>query len=245
MALPNWLQAQQDTHLDSIKNNVKNNDVLSAKLGNHPYKLSLETNIAQTSAGDIRSMQLSLFVHNDNSEYSQNNSVLAVVIPFKTQEELDLARNERDYFVDKLYPYMVEHLSRSASPTILKSTLSSMVDKYIDREPVKINKGIDAVRPKSKATELLLSSQPPVYKNSAATKSNNRSYSNSNSNSNSPTGSPLWKVPPIAMVHFLEQSGVVDVVKRTTNTLVEDNFYITLRGKEDCLLYTSPSTRDS
>jgi hypothetical protein len=230
MALPDWLREQSENHFSGLSKNINENDNLSVKLGGFPYKLSLKTDIHQSVDGTSRSLKMNLYFHNDKNVPTKESAVLTTSVPFADESSLALAKNERSYMVDKLFSYIAERLSLSASPKILQQSLSAMIDKYLDRDAVKNSDIMNAVRPETKATEFIRSSVVKKEGIQKSTPSKTTGYKRGGKTNGS---APLWKVPPVAMVGFLQEKGAIEIVKREPNTTLEDNFYITMKGQED------------
>jgi len=230
MALPDWLNKQKENHFSDLSKNVNENDNLTVKLGAFPYKLSLKTDIHQSIDGSLRSLQMSMFFHNDKNSPTDESAVLSVSVPFTDQDSLALAKNERSYMVDKLFSYIADRCSISQTSTILKQSLSAMVDKYLDRDSIKQSLTVDAIRPKTKATGFIMSSVVKKGQPQTTAKPQSTGYQQTRSFAGD---APLWKVPPVAMIDFLREQGAINLVKRETNTTIEDNFYITMKGQED------------
>ena len=233
MALPDWLREQTTQHENQIKGKSKLNDDLSVKLGNYPYRLSLQTRIENSVDGGQRSMQLELFFHNEKTRPSNDASILAVSVPFKDQASLSFAKNERGYFADRLFDYMVSRLSISASENLLKQSLSVMVDKYLARDDIVTSPHHEAIRPDSKSSQLIAATIVPRV--SAANKRNTQSGVNSKSpkREGAVGDALLRKVPPIAMLNFLDSAGAIAITRRSENMTNEENIYFVINGSKD------------
>lgn len=229
MALPNWLREQTEAHFSGLSDKTTENDNLSVKLGEYPYKLSLKTDIHQSIDGTSRSLKMNLYIHNDKNLPTNESAILKVSMPFSDEKTLVLAKNERNYMVDKLFGYIASNLSTAATSVVLKQNLSVMVDKYLSRDIVKDSPSITAIRPETKATNFIKTS---LVKVEGAKPLAKKPYVQ-NKSSGKPGDTPLWKVPPVAMIEFLRTNGAIELVKREPNTTIEDNFYITMRGAED------------
>tara|TARA_R110001583_G_scaffold4718_1_gene26842 strand:+ start:1846 stop:4161 length:2316 start_codon:yes stop_codon:yes gene_type:complete len=235
MSLPDWLREQQEQHQTQALSTAKVNDDLSVKLGKFPYRLSLQSRISNSLDGRKRSLQMELFFHNEKTRPTTDAAILAVSVPFVDSEAVAVAKNERGYFAEKLFDYMAGRLSISVSENVLKQNLSVMVDKYLEREQLVNSPYIEAVRPASKANGLIAATiNIELSKNTRNSNAQPKSKGYSPSGQSKGNGrTPLWKVPPIAMIEFLQNSGVINIVKREANTISEDNIYITMSGAEN------------